>query len=280
MQTINNNWEGILGEQDSASGIWADFLNTIAQLTWSDYSILLLLMVFVIVGFKRGFALSLINFIWFIAATIAAAICYPELSSGRLIWSLEGYEFTSFAVLFVAFLLLKIVLYKILASIAKIHGPCPLNRFLAAVVGIGIAFGVSWVLANNVAQIELIQRLFSYEHLRFIVSFMLIFGAIMVTTFVLIKMLNIKVGIDHPCPLLVAIKPLDSILSARNVNSRFNHFFGLWLGLLKGLIFVVLIIIALNHAHYILDGVLTNQLNTIATNTQAVLADYLTFVKK
>lgn len=275
---INNNWEGTLGKQDPAYGVWTDSLNAIEQLTWSDYSFFLLLILFAVVGFRRGFALGLINFVWISAALVVAGIFYQTLSSSS-IWLFETQDFISFIGLFILFLLLKIGLYKLLASIAKIHGPCPLNRFLAILIGLSIAGGVSWILSNNATHIELVQRLITSQDLRIIVSFILIFGAIIVVAFVLIKMLNIKVGADQPCPLLLALKPLDSILNAKNIDNPLNHFFGLWLGLFKGLIFIVFIIIALTHTDYLLNGSLTNEINAIASNTQTVLSDYLTFIK-
>ncbi len=279
MQTIDNNWENTLGAQNPAQSTWTDPLNVIEQLTWSDYSIFLLLVLFTITGLKRGFALGLINFIWIIAAFIVASVFYQMLNESGF-WLFKNQALISFCVLFVAFLLLKIGLYKILASIAKIHGSCPLNRFLAIVISVAIAFGISWVLAHNIAHIELIVRLITHEEFRTIASLILIFGAIIISAFVLIKMLNIKVGTDQPCPLLLALRPLDSILSAKNINSPINHFFGLWLGLFKGAVFIVLVIVVLNHIDTSINGILTDEFNTIATNTQTVLSDYLTFIEK
>lgn len=280
MQTINNNWANVLGEQTTGHGLWADFLTTFGQLTWSDYAIFLLLISFIIVGFKRGFALGLINFIWALSGVIFASIFYQMLSHNKVLWLFYERPLTSFISLFLAFLLLKIGLYKVLSSIAKIHGPCPLNRFLAICIGIVIVASMSWILADNIIYIELIQRLITQAELRIIVLFMLIFGALIITGFVLIKMLNIKVGIDQPCPLLLALKPLDSILSAKSINSPLNHFFGLWLGLFKGMIVAVLIIVALNHASYLINGLVTDEFNALAANVQTVLADYLTFIKQ
>lgn len=278
MQTINNNWEVALGEPDSTLGIWADFLNLVGQLSWSDYSIFLLLVLAAMVGFRRGFALGLINFIWIMSAFIVASIFYQLLGESGF-WLFKRHDFISFVTLFIAFLLLKIGMYKVLASIAKIHGPCPLNRFLAISIGLSIAGGISWILANNTAHIEIVERLITNEELRIITSLILIFGSIIIGVFVLIKILNIKVGTDQPCPLLLALRPLDSILSAKNINSPINHFFGLWLGLFKGMIVVVLIIITLSHLDVSLQGKLTDEFNAVAANTQNVLSDYLTFIR-
>lgn len=279
MQTINNNWETTLGEPNPANSVWGDFLAILEQLTWSDYSIFMLLVLATMLGFKRGFALELINFIWIITAFIVASIFYPLLGEGGF-WLFKRHEFISFSVLFIAFLFLKIAIYKALSSIAKIHGPCPLNRFLAIFIGFSIAGGISWILANNTAHIEIIERLITHEPLRIMTSLILIFGSIVIVVFVLIKILNIKVGTDQPCPLLVALKPLDSILSAKNINSPINHFFGLWLGLFKGVILVILVMVIFNQIDVSLQGYLTDKLSAIATNTQSVLSDYLTFVKK
>ncbi len=279
MQTIKN-WENTLGKQESTPSIWVDFLNFFEQLTWNDYLIILFLLIFALIGFKRGFALGFINFAWVVAALIFSGFFYQVLSNDNIFWLFTGQPLVSFVVLFLGFLLLKIGLYKILQIIAKIHGPCPLNRFLAIFIGMAIALGVSWVLTNDIIHIEIVSRLITHQDLLFIVTATLVFGATVITAFVLIKMLNIKVGTDQPCPLLLALKPLDSILNAKNVNSPVNHFFGLWLGLFKGLIVVVVMIVALNHSHYLINGPITDKFNAVANNTQAVLSDYLTFIER
>ncbi|MBE8190069.1 MAG: CvpA family protein, partial [Candidatus Thioglobus sp.] len=213
MQTINNNWENVLGNPEPTPSVWMEFLGILEQASWSDYSILLLLILALMVGFKRGFALGLINFIWIITAIIVASMFFTKLGESGF-WLFKRHELISFATVFLAVLLLKIGLYKVLAKIAKIHGPCPLNRFLAICIGLSIGAGISWILANNTAHIEIISRLITNAELRIIASFILIFGGIIISVFVLIKILNIKVGTDQPCPLLLALKPLDSILSA------------------------------------------------------------------
>jgi hypothetical protein len=165
-------------------------------------------------------------------------------------------------------------------KISDIHGPCPLNRLLAIFTSLSFVAVISWTLSLDFMQLDIIHRLITRLELRIIVTFLLTFGGIITMGFIIIKMFNIKVGIDRPCPLLLALRPIDSILNARNINSKINHFFGLILGVAKGLVLVILLTIAFNQAGYNTTSIITQELNEITANTKTVLADYLTFIRK
>jgi uncharacterized membrane protein required for colicin V production len=280
METITNNWIDELGERGFMHGIWTDFLNTAETLSLIDYSIILFLVIMALVGLKRGFALGIINLIWITLGLVFASSFYQTLSNGNLFWLFNQQDLNSFIAILALFLLIKLILYKLFKSISDIHGPCPLNRFLAILTGLSIASGISWILSLEFMQLDIIHRLITNPELRIISAFLLTFGTIVTVSFVLIKMLNIKVGIDRPCPLLLALRPLDSILNARNINSGINNFFGLFLGAAKGLMLIILLIIAFNQAGYNTQSTLTQEFYEITANTKTVLADYLTFIRK
>lgn len=262
-------------------GIWTDFLDLIAQLSWFDYFAVITLLVSAWVGFQRGFALTLIRLIWYIAGFIIAALSYTSLANTTwLDWLSGNVWLNSFVLIFLVFLASKLLIYKLLEKIAALHGPCPVNRFLAIVIGIGLALGVSWLAADKVSQIEIFYQLVNNSVVRFSVVYTVTFSLILIASFVLIKMLNVKVGMDRPCPLLLALKPLDSILNAKNINSKTNHFFGLFAGALMGLIVLLLLMMMFNHLQITTSGHWTGDLTQMANNTQSVLAQYLNFIEK
>lgn len=282
MELTINNWANELGEV----GLMQEILNNlsvfVSQLNLFDSLIILLLLVFAIMGVKRGFALMLIRFVWYLFGLIIASVCYTDLAnSGTIGWLGGDDNLNAFLLILGLFFIFKLIIYKILEKIAALHGPCPVNRFLATTVGILIAAGMSYMLAENISQIEVFYKLVKDENIRLIGVFTLVMSIVLITSFVLIKMLNIKVGIDRPCPLLLALRPLDSILNAKNINSKANHFFGLFFGLFFGFLVVILLhIILVNILSIQIDSYFVTYFEDIASNTQSVLSQYLTFIEK
>lgn len=259
--------------------ILAGFLSNVEQLSVADYVIIFLLIVYAIHGFMRGFALGFIHFIWLGLGFVFASSFYQPLSENSFLWFLSGYHLLSFVLLFVMFFIGKILFYKLVHNIATIEGPCPLNRFLAIFLGLGIVLNISWVLANDLHYIGSFHSIIANEGLRVIASFLSSVIVIVIGIIVFIKMFDIKVNINRPCPLLATLIPLEAILNAKEIESLANNIFGLLLGLLKGGIMIVLLIIVL-HQYNVANGVIANSFNDIAANTTNILSHYLTFIKK
>lgn len=266
-------------------------INCIVNLSIIDWALIVILFGFAIFGFVRGTAKMSVNFLWTITGVVLAGTFYQDLASLAFMHVKGASEtevlFTSFLIIFFITILFKIGLYKLLNIIANIHGPCPLNRFLALVIFYGIAAFTSWNLAESVGNITIVNDIITDDVLRFVIALIVIFSAVIIISLTLIKLLGIRVGIDRPCPLIVALQPLDDIFNARNVNHIFNNISGIFVGVAKGFVLLILLIIIINHNDYLFNLEIFQNTNgllfyiqNIATDVQYVLSHYLTFINK
>lgn len=252
----------------------------------TDWVLLIAIIFFAIIGFFRGGAKIIIHSIWWILGLIIASMFYQNLANLELFtfitYNEQGLLFTNFIIILVAFMLLKLAIYKLLAIIAKIHGPCPLNKFIALVIGFGFAVVFSWYITMDISSLEIIYRIIVNDMLRIFLTFLAIFTIVVILVMSLAKLLNIKVGIDRPCPLLVALQPLDGILNAKNINSTLNNIEGMIFSIIQGLVILITFIIINNHLNFIdinYNGSLQN-FEEIASFIQNILSDYLLFINK
>lgn len=259
--------------------ILADFSSNFAHLSIADYLIVFLLVIYAIIGLKRGFALELIHLIWLILAFVFAGNFYQSLGEVRFLWFLNDYHFLNFCLLFVLFFAFKILLYKFLQKIAKIQGPCPLNKFLAIFLGLVIVLNISWALAHNITYIGSFHSLISHEALRITLAFLFNAIVIIIGIVVFAKTFAVKVNTNHPCPLLVALMPLNAALNANGIEGSGNNFFGLLLGALKGGIIAILLIIMLHQYNITARGVIANNVSNVVIGVQNILSQHLTFIK-
>ena len=259
-------------------------LNFLHSVTITDWVLLIIIIIFAVIGFIRGGAKIIIHNLWSIIGLILAGIFYQELSILELfdpiVADTQIVLLLNFIAIFLAFILLKLAIYKLLKTIANIHGPCPLNRFLALVIGFGLAVVISWYIAMDIDNLEILYRLVTNDFLRIFIAFITAFSLLVITTMVLSKLLNIKVGIDKPCPLLVALQPLDGFLNAKNINSKINNFEGIIFGILQGLIIIILLIIINNHTSLVEypPSQILSHIQVWASSIQNVLSEYLLFI--
>jgi uncharacterized membrane protein required for colicin V production len=252
----------------------------------SDWVLFIAIIFLAIIGFFRGGAKILIHSIWAVFGIIIASIFYESLANSGIFNTLGVAEqlifFISFIALFILFFILKLLIYKALSAIAKIHGPCPLNRFIALVIGFGFAVVLSWYITMDISSLEVVYRIITNELMRIFLSFLVIFTIVLVLALAVGKLLNVKVGIDRPCPLIVALQPLDGILNAKNINSALNNIEGMIFSILQGLVLLIIAIIINNQFAIITieyQGLLAH-INEIAIMVQDVLSDYLLFINK
>jgi uncharacterized membrane protein required for colicin V production len=263
-----------------------DVLEFLQNITLVDWVLFAIFVLFAIIGFIRGGAKILIHSIWLIIGFIISSIFYQDLVNLGLFNFANTDEKTTYLISFLAilllFIILKLIIYKLLKVIAKIHGPCPLNRFIAMVIGLGFAVVFSWYITMDISSFEVIYRIITNDFMRIFLSFLMVFTLVLVLTLSIAKLLHIKVGIDRPCPLLVALQPLDGILNAKNINSSLNNFEGVIFSLLQAIIFIISLIIINNHIEFIqLDYTgLLEQIKNWADFIQNILSDYLLFINK
>lgn len=265
------------------SNIW----HSITLFTWIEWLIIMSLFGFAVTGFKRGAALISIHFTWALIALIIAISFYSNLAASTYLnWFGGSAPLSSFLLILLLFFGLKILIYKVLAKVAQIHGPCPLNRFIAVAVAIGMTLGLSWLIANDLYNMDFFTYLISYQTIRFASVFVilaLIIGGLSKT---LVRLLNVQIGVDRPCPLLTAMQPVDRFLNAKNVHSATNSVIGIFMGLFQGWMVIIVGLIIINHypnlatyTGFTEASFVLKTLKNSALEVQTFLSYYLSFIR-
>ena len=274
-----------------------NFWNTISVLAWSDWLTLIILIFFVIRGFLQGLAKEIISLLFVILAIILAWLYYdnlaitllsdPTTSEGQSIFAL------SFVTIFLGILFIKKVLYKTAKSSSQINNPCELNRSFTKII-LTILFAIlSYHYMGVVAELQTMESIVTSNSFRIFVSFVIVFAALTTAVIALSKLLNITIDTEKPClmapvfeKILNILQALDVLINARNVGGLKNNFFGSVLGLFKGGIFVLIIVLVLqslswatqNHAWVETSGALRTFQNW-AVDIKPLLSEHLLFVK-
>ena len=274
-----------------------NFWNTISVLAWSDWLTLIILIFFVIRGFVQGLAKEIISLLFVILAIILAWLYYdnlaitllsdPTTSEGRSIFAL------SFVTIFLGILFIKKVLYKTAEASSQIDNPCELNRSFTKII-LTILFAIlSYHYMGVIAELQTMESIVTSNSFRIFVSFVIIFAALTTALMTFSKLLNITVDTEKPClmapvfeKILNILQALDILINARNVGGLKNNFLGAVLGLFKGGIFVLIIVLVLqslswatqNHAWVETSRALRIFQNW-AVDIKPLLSEHLLFVK-
>jgi uncharacterized membrane protein required for colicin V production len=276
---------------------FASIGSLIGLISWSDWVIIAIMIGFLILGYKRGLARELINFGFFIATILVSWIFYQALADSTVItWLLlsqQSHLTIAFSIIFVGVLLVKKAIYRIIDASTSIDTPCSLNIIFTRIVIISVALLLSWQYLNTVSQIDFIKYVITNDSLRVNLSFVVIFGLIIGTFFALSKILNISIDSDKPCLLapifekiLNALHAADNLLNARNINSSQNNIFGSIVGLIKGFVFMIMLVLILQSVGWAsqqyfwieTDGAL-RLLQDIATSIKPTLSNYFLFIE-
>ena len=144
-----------------------------------------------------------------------------------------------------------------------------------------------------VAELQTMESIVTSNSFRIFVSFGIVFAALTTAVLALSKLLNITVDTEKPClmapvfeRILNTLQALDVLINARNVGGLKNNFLGAVLGLSKGGIFVLIIVLVLqslswitqNYAWIETSGALRTFQNW-AIDIKPFLSDHLLFVK-
>ena len=274
-----------------------NFWNTISVLAWSDWLTLIILIVFVIRGFLQGLAKEIISLLFVILAIALAWLYYdnlanallsdPSTSEGRSIFAL------SFGAIFIGIWFVKRALYKTAEASSQVENPCELNRsFTKIIITLLIAI-LSYHYMGAVAEFQTMESIMSSNSFRIFVSFGIVFAVLTVVVLAFSKLLNITVDTEKPClmapvfeRILNILQAFDVLINARNVSGIKNNFLGAVLGLFKGGIFVLIIVLVLqslswvtqNHAWVETSGALRVFQNW-AVDIKPFLSEHLLFVK-
>ena len=274
-----------------------NFWNTISVLAWSDWLTLIILIFFIIRGFVQGLAKEIISLFFVILAIILAWLYYdnlantllsdPTTSEGQSIFAL------SFGVIFLGIWFVKKALYKTAEASSQIDNPCELNRSFTKIIVTVLVVILSYHYMGVVAELQTMESIVTSNSLRIFVSFGIVFAALISAVMALSKLLNITINTEKPClmapvfeKILNILQALDVLINARNVDGLKNNFLGAVLGLFKGGIFVLIIVLVLqslswatqNHAWVETSGALRTFQNW-AVDIKPFLSEHLLFVK-
>ena len=274
-----------------------NFWNTISVLAWSDWLTLIILIFFVIRGFIQGLAKEIISLLFVILAIFLAWLYYdnlavtllsdPTTSEGQSIFAL------SFGAIFLGIWFIKKALYKTAEASSQIDNPCELNRSFTKII-LTVLFAIlSYHYMGVVAELQTMESIVTSNSFRIFVSFVIVFAALTTAVMALSKLLNITIDTEKPClmapvfeKIINILQALDVLINARNVGGLKNNFLGAVLGLFKGGIFVLIIVLVLqslswatqNHAWVETSGALRTFQNW-AVDIKPLLSEHLLFVK-
>ena len=274
-----------------------NFWNTISVLAWSDWLTLIILIFFIIRGFVQGLAKEIISLFFVILAIILAWLYYdnlantllsdPTTSEGQSIFAL------SFGAIFLGIWFVKKALYKTAEASSQIDNPCELNRSFTKIIVTVLVVILSYHSMGVVAELQTMESIVTSNSIRIFVSFGIVFAALITAVMALSKLLNITIDTEKPClmapvfeKILNILQALDVLINARNVDGLKNNFLGAVLGLFKGGIFVLIIVLVLqslswvtqNHAWVETSGALRTFQNW-AVDIKPFLSEHLLFVK-
>jgi uncharacterized membrane protein required for colicin V production len=274
-----------------------NFWNTISVLAWSDWLTLIILIFFVIRGFIQGLAKEIISLLFVILAIFLAWLYYdnlavtllsdPTTSEGRSIFAL------SFGAIFLGIWFIKKALYKTAEASSQIDNPCELNRSFTKIILTALFAILSYHYMGIVAELQTMESIVTSNSFRIFVSFVIVFAALTTAVIALSKLLNITIDTEKPClmapvfeKIINMLQALDVLINARNVGGLKNNFLGAVLGLFKGGIFVLIIVLVLqslswatqNHAWVETSGALRTFQNW-AVDIKPLLSEHLLFVK-
>ena len=274
-----------------------NFWNTISVLAWSDWLTLIILIFFVIRGFVQGLAKEIISLFFVILAIILAWLYYdnlantllsdPTTSEGQSIFAL------SFGAIFLGIWFVKKALYKTAEASSQIDNPCELNRSFTKIIVTVLVVILSYHYMGVVAELQTMESIVTSNSLRIFISFGIVFAALISAVMALSKLLNITINTEKPClmapvfeKILNILQALDVLINARNVDGLKNNFLGAVLGLFKGGIFVLIMVLVLqslswvtqSHAWVETSGALRTFQNW-AVDIKPFLSEHLLFVK-
>ncbi|WP_024792123.1 CvpA family protein [Candidatus Ruthturnera calyptogenae] len=276
---------------------FADIWTIIEHLVWSDWIVIAILTIFLVLGFKRGMAKELINLGFLLLAILIAWLFYQTLATKPLItWlilSHQSHLAISFGIIFIGVVIIKKVIYKLTHLSSTIDNPCILNKlFTLMVILVAIAM-FSWYYLEVVSRLDILEILISNESIRIGLSFSIVFAFTFGVLIFISGVLNISIDEAKPCflspffkKILKILQVTDIKLNARNINSTQNNLLGSIVGLIKGsltiliMIFVLQSISLVSQKYYWIEahGALRTFQN-IASNIKPKLSQYLLFIE-
>ncbi|MEO1939197.1 CvpA family protein [Candidatus Thioglobus sp.] len=241
---------------------FANIWNTLNLLVWSDWLTVIILIGFLIFGIKRGLAKELINLAFLILAIIIAWLFYQELALSPVItWLLLSHQShlaIAFGVIFIGVLLIKKLMYRLTSVSSTISNPCALNRVFVLLLFFAISVALSWYYLGAVAGLGIMEIVITNESVRIALSFATVFVLITGSCLFISKIFNMSIESSNSCLLapffqkiLNVLRIADTALNARNINSTKNKILGGLIGLVKGSLFILIMVLVLQSISWI-----------------------------
>ncbi len=279
------------------SEFFANIWETIGLLAWSDWLTIAILISFLVVGVKRGLAKELINLAFLILAIIIAWLFYQWLAGTVFItWlalSHQSHLAIAFGAIFIGALLLKKVLYRLTEISSSVSNPCALNQIFALFIFFTATAFASWHYLDGIAGLGIMEIVVTNESLRIGLSFTLVFALIVSVCSFIANALNISINANKPCLLesffqkiLNGLHGMDAALNARNINSTKNKLLGGLIGLIKGSLAILIMVLVLQSVEWVSQqsywtetrGALKT-FQDVATDIKPELSQHLLFIE-
>lgn len=273
------------------------FSETIGLLVWSDWLIIMALLISVGFGVKRGVLVELINLSFLALAILAAFVFHESLSHLAIIqWILSVHQlqlFVTFSVIFVVVLILRSAFYQLVANAAAISSPCVCNKFFALLALLILNLFISWHYVGFITDSELITYFIVNDALRIEVSFVLLFAMIMGVVLLLKQAFSISFSASGSCffePLfrliLSALQNVNTVLETSNI-SPMRKTMGAIVGFIKGCVLILMVILVLQNIEFITKQNFwfesqhsLQAFQELATSIRFELAEHLLFISK
>ncbi|QKQ24493.1 CvpA family protein [Candidatus Ruthia endofausta] len=276
---------------------FATIWHMIERLVWSDWITIAILATFLVLGFKRGMARELINLGFLLLAILIAWLFYQILAISSLItWlvlSHQSHLAISFGVIFIGVMIIKRIIYKLTQLSSTVDNPCVLNKLFALMVVLVAITMFSWHYLEVVAGLGIIEILIGNESVRIGLSFSIVFGfAFGILTFIS-SVLTISIDETKPCflssffkKILETLQTIDTKLNAKNINSTQNNLLGLIVGLIKGNLAILIMVLVLQSISWVSQkyywiethGAL-KAFQDVASDIKPELSQYLLFIE-
>lgn len=274
-----------------------DVWNMIGSLVWSDWITVIILVAFLVLGFKRGMAKELINFSFLLLAIIIAWMLYqPLATSSAITWMLlshQSHMAIAFGTIFIGTLLFKKAIYRLTQASSGVNNPCTLNKIFAYLVFFLVAIALSWHYLDIIANLGLMEIVVTDTSVRIGLSFVITLAIIIGVCSSISNMLNISIDNSKPCflsgfftKILNVLHILDEKLNARNINSKRNNFGGLLVGLIKGSLAILIMVLvfqsidSISQQYYWIEA--NGALGTfqdMASDIKPALSEHLLFIE-
>ncbi|WP_190600341.1 CvpA family protein [Candidatus Vesicomyidisocius sp. SY067_SCS001] len=268
----------------------------IERLVWSDWIIIAILAIFIILGFKRGLAKELINLSFLLLAMLIALLFYQILATSSLIiWltpSHQSHLTISFGIIFICIVIIKKLSYKLTQLSLTIDNPCVLNKLFALTILFTAITIFSCHHLDIIGGLDIIEMLIGNKYIRISLSFIILFSSIFGIFTFISKILNISIDKTKPCfllsffeKILKILQAIDIKLNARNINSIQNSVLGSMMGLIKANLVILIIVLMLQNISWVSQQYYWIETNgalkifqDIASNIKPELSQYLLFI--